>query len=241
MPRHTPMRHTLPVLFSSALLATSSVLLTAPGAAAVTAPVTELVLDADPGLPKTGIALSRGVLRVAEDHPSLETDRTSVWQLSLSPSGSLSASERMAGWDTGALCPVASVNCSPLWGNAGFGGDVAHDQVSMDGKPVDRLKTLDSREGVSFGVGSGGSVVDVSDGYAIFNSGGTSPSQYVARFGTGTVLERSVRAAALNGHTVWSTTPTAGRLELYGLASHTTRTWDTGAPCVPQELQARGR
>ena len=69
---------------------------------------------------KTGVALSRGSLRIAEDDPSGTLDTTSVRTLA-TIGGRLTASEPQAGDKTGAHCPYAGADCSALWGNLGDG------------------------------------------------------------------------------------------------------------------------
>ncbi|MFI8106068.1 FG-GAP-like repeat-containing protein [Streptomyces sp. NPDC086023] len=199
-----------------------------------------------PGYRKTGIAISRGVLRVAEAHPALApAARTSVWEVASTADGRLTASDRIPGSKTVALCPVASLECTPLWGNAGSGGDVVHRRTTVDGMEHHYLKTLDSSHSLSFGRTPGDALVDVSDGYVVFNTGGATPKQFVKRFvfytEHETLLVRSVRAAALSSHILWSATTTAGRLERLNTLSGGPTTVETGASCVPKELQARGR
>ncbi|MFJ5552949.1 FG-GAP-like repeat-containing protein [Streptomyces sp. NPDC093225] len=192
-----------------------------------------------PGYRKTGIAISRGVLRVAEDQTSTATDRTSVWKIGSSPTAGLTASARTAGTETDGPCPVSSVNCTPLWGNAGSGGDVVQYRADVEGER-DRVRALDSKEFLEFAETTGGSLADVSDGYVLFNSGGAAPAQYVAEFGR-QLLKRSVRTAALDAGVLWSATSTAGRLEKRSTPTSSAVTVETGAPCMPEELQARGR
>jgi hypothetical protein len=194
---------------------------------------------------KTGIALSRGSLRVAEDDPNAVADTTSVRTLTTNGSTGLTASEATAsGSIYAALCPYAGVTCSALWGNldardvyldAGGGTDEG------EGLGDDRLVEIGGHY-LDFG-SRGGAIVDVSDDYTVFNSGGTTPVQYVGEFGQGERLKRSVRAAALNGSTLWSATTTAGQLTAYSIPLAKTLTTVTvpGLACVPSELQAAGR
>jgi hypothetical protein len=66
--------------------------------------------------------------------------------------------------------------------------------------------------------------------------------QYIGEFGQGQKLKRSVRAAALNGSTLWSAS-TTGKLTSYSLTEDKTLATVTvpGLSCVPSELQAAGR
>ncbi|MFJ9564552.1 FG-GAP-like repeat-containing protein [Streptomyces fuscichromogenes] len=194
---------------------------------------------------KTGIALSRGSLRVAEDDPNAVADTTSVRTLTTDGSATLTASEATAGRSVySALCPYEGTTCSALWGNLDA-RDVYLDANggTDEGESLgdDRLVEIGGHD-LDFG-GQGGHIVDVSDDYAVFDSGGTAPAQYVGEFGQGQKLKRSVRAAALNGSTLWSATTTAGRLTSYSIPLAKTLTTVTvpGLACVPSELQAAGR
>jgi hypothetical protein len=200
---------------------------------------------------KTGIALSRGSLRIAEDDPNGASDTTTVRTVSVI-GGSLTASEPVAGDSVSPVCPYPGAGCSLLWGNAGNGPADVRLDTYYDGDEggsglanADRL--VSGRDGASdryleFHT-AGGSIVDVSDDYAVYNSGGSSPMQYVGEFGQGEKLRRSVRAAALNGSTLWSATTTAGKLTSYSLERDRTLATVTvpGLACVPDELQAAGR
>ncbi|MFJ7041915.1 FG-GAP repeat domain-containing protein [Streptomyces sp. NPDC101112] len=194
---------------------------------------------------KTGIALSRGSLRVAEDDPAAVADTTSVRTLTTDGSATLTASEATAsGSVRSALCPYEGVTCSALWGNLD-----AHDVYLDAGGGTDEGESLGDDRLVEIGGhyldfgGQGGHIVDVSDDYAVFDSGGATPQQYVGEFGQGQKLKRSVRAAALNGSTLWSATTTAGRLTSYSIPLEKTLSTVTvpGLACVPSELQAAGR
>ncbi|GGN07964.1 FG-GAP-like repeat-containing protein [Streptomyces fuscichromogenes] len=194
---------------------------------------------------KTGIALSRGSLRVAEDDPNAVADTTSVRTLTTDGSATLTASDATASRSVhSALCPYEGTTCSALWGNLDardvyLDANGGTDEGESPGD--DRLVEIGGHD-LDFG-GQGGHIVDVSDDYAVFDSGGTGPAQYVGEFGQGQRLKRSVRAAALNGSTLWSATSTAGRLTSYSIPLAKTLTTVTvpGLACVPSELQAAGR
>ncbi|MFF5496011.1 FG-GAP repeat domain-containing protein [Streptomyces aquilus] len=190
---------------------------------------------------KTGIALSRGSLRVAE------SDRTtSVRELSTNGSTALTAYDAAAGasYNSMVVCPYAGTACAALWGNVN-GEDVYLDTNggTDEGESLgdDRLVAIGGGK-LDFG-GRDGAIVDVSDDYAVYNSGGASPVQYVGEFGQGEKLKRSVRAAALGGSTLWSATTTAGRLTSYSIPLAKTLSTVTvpDLACVPSELQAAGR
>ncbi|MFE0516983.1 FG-GAP-like repeat-containing protein, partial [Streptomyces sp. NPDC058964] len=150
------------------------------------------------------------------------------------------------------VCPYAGTTCSAMWGNKGTDPRDVYLETFYDDDEggsglthADRLARIGDGAGVpglEFGTEKG-AIVDVSDGYAVYNSGGATPTQYVARFGYAAKLKRSIRAAALNGSTLWSATATAGQVTSYSLTEDKTLTTVTipGAACVPTELQAAGR
>jgi hypothetical protein len=195
---------------------------------------------------KSGLALSRGHLRVAEAVDS-GSDTTTNWTLSTASDGTLSASAGTDGQQTAATCPYADTTCAGLWGDTTEGdvGLITFYDDDSGYQDADKLVTHDDTANSSsytleFGTHDG-QIVDVSDKWAVYNSGGTSPMQYVGEFGQGQILKRSVRAAALNGGTLWSATATAGQLTSYSLTeSKTLSTVQTGSGCVPDELQAVG-
>ncbi|MDQ0909152.1 hypothetical protein QFZ22_005137 [Streptomyces canus] len=198
---------------------------------------------------KTGLALSRGSLRVAEDSSTSSMDTTSVRTLTTDGSTQLTASAATDGDSISAKCPYPGTSCSALWGNS---PEDVHLQTFDDADEggtglsnADRLVALHdgwSNYTLTYGT-KDGAIVDVSDNYAVYNSGGATPTQYVGEFGYGNPLKRSVRAAALNGSTLWSATTTPGRLTSYSLTTRKTLSTvdvpDLG--CVPSELQAAGR
>ncbi|MEW2253913.1 VCBS repeat-containing protein [Streptomyces sp. NPDC047869] len=201
---------------------------------------------------KTGYALSRGSLRVAEDKPGSTSDTTTVRTLTTDGGTALTASEPTTGDSVTSACPYQGAGCTMLWGNSGTEPEDVFLGTYYDGdeggsglENADRLVAI----GDEWSSGSlefhtaGGTIVDVSDGYAVYNSGGASPAQYVGEFGQGQKLKRSVRAAALNGSTLWSATTTAGKLTSYSLTEDRTLATVTvpGLGCVPKELQAAGR
>ncbi|RZB18628.1 VCBS repeat-containing protein [Streptomyces sp. F001] len=187
---------------------------------------------------KTGLALSRGRLRVAE----AGTTATSLRTLTTNGSTELSASDAT---DSGSVyspvCPYEGTTCSTMWGN--LDGQDAYLTKSNDGteRYWDRIVAVGGHE-LEFGT-QDGTIVDAGDDYAVYNSGGTTPAQYVGEFGQGQKLKRSVRAAALNGPTLWSATTTAGNLTSYSIPLAKTLATVTvpGLACVPSELQAAGR
>ncbi|MET9786614.1 VCBS repeat-containing protein [Streptomyces canus] len=201
---------------------------------------------------KTGVALSRGSLRVAEDSSTSSMDTTSVRTLSTDGSTELTASAATDGDSISAKCPYPGTTCSALWGNSvaepedvflNTFADVNEGGSGLEN--ADQLVAIHdgwSNYTLTYGT-KDGAIVDVSDNYAVYNSGGTTPTQYVGEFGYGDPLKRSVRAAALNGSTLWSSTTTPGRLTSYSLTTRKTLSTvdvpDLG--CVPSELQATGR
>lgn len=204
--------------------------------------------------PKTGLALSRGSLRVAERDPAVSStmDATSVRTLTTNGSTTLTASDATAGDKVSVVCPYPGTSCSAMWGNKVTAPRDAYLETFYDAdeggsglSDADRVARVGDGSGVpdlEFGTEKG-AIVDVSDDYAVYNSGGSAPMQYVGHFGYGQKLKRSVRAAALNGPVLWSATATAGQVTSYSLTTDKTLTTVTvpGAGCVPTELQAAGR
>ncbi|MCL7428906.1 VCBS repeat-containing protein [Streptomyces sp. YS415] len=187
---------------------------------------------------KRGLALSRGSLRV------VDSGRYSTLR-SLTTNGSTeltaTAAVDSAQLSSKAVCPhKGSTTCIPLWGNTGAEPDDVYLSTFADVglENADRITAIAGSD-LEFGTG-GGSIVDVSDDYAVYNAGST---QYVGEFGQGQQLKRSARAAALNGPTLWSATTTAGKLTSYSLTTRKTLATVTvpGLGCVPSELQAAGR
>ncbi len=85
--------------------------------------------------------------------------------------------------------------------------------------------------------GRDGRIVDASHDYTIYKSG-TDGKQYVVE--TGRALAPG--AAALSEDVLWTAAATAGTLAAYDLReSKPLETVNTGAPCVPTEIQALGR
>ncbi|MGN9755739.1 FG-GAP-like repeat-containing protein [Streptomyces sp. SD31] len=198
---------------------------------------------------KTGIALSRGTLRVAEDNPSSASDTTSLRTLTTDGGAELTASAATDAATISPECPYPGATCSALWGmHDGAGSkDVYLDTYSDTDEGGSGLAYADALVSISghrleFHT-EAGAIVDVSDDYAVYNSGGATPAQYVGEFGQGQLLKRSIRAAALNGPTLWSATTTAGKLTSYSLTENRTLATVTvpDLACVPSELQAAGR
>ncbi|MGW3647610.1 FG-GAP repeat domain-containing protein [Streptomyces sp. NPDC000878] len=192
---------------------------------------------------KTGLALSRGSLRVVADNPESATDTTSVRTLTTDNGTTLTASAAKNA--SGALpsCPYAVTACAVMWGD---NSDSRPEDVYLQKVSGKDLLTAIGDEWsdttLSFGT-AGGAIVDASDGYVLYNSGGTTPAQYVGEFGQGQKLKRTIRAAALNGPALWSATATSGQLTSYSLTANKTLATVTvpGLGCVPSELQAAGR
>jgi hypothetical protein len=183
---------------------------------------------------------------VAEDNPSSASDTTS-WRTIGSVGGQLTATAATESGSVSPGCPYAGTTCSAMWGNYSNGPRDVYLDTYYDGdeggsglSDADRLVTIGYNP-LEFHT-AGGAIVDVSDDYAVYNSGGSAPMQYIGEFGQGQKLKRSVRAAALNGSTLWSAS-TTGKLTSYSLTEDKTLATVTvpGLSCVPSELQAAGR
>ncbi|MFI9767502.1 FG-GAP repeat domain-containing protein [Streptomyces sp. NPDC052415] len=187
---------------------------------------------------KRGIALSRGSLRVVDSGRY-----TTLRSLTTDNSTELTATAAVdsAQLSSRAVCrQQGSTTCLPLWGNTGTEPDDVYLSTFADVglENADRITSVAGSD-LEFGTAAG-SIVDVSDDYAVYNAAST---QYVGEFGQGEQLKRSARAAALNGPTLWSATTTAGKLTSYSLTTEKTLATVTvpGLGCVPSELQAAGR
>lgn len=187
---------------------------------------------------KTGLALSRGTLRVVESGGT-----TSVRTLTTDGGTSLESSAATGSVTVSPACPYPGVRCAPLWGNLTYESRDVYltTYAGATDQRLDRIKVTGSSNPIEFGT-SGGTLVDVSDDYVVYQSGGTSPAQYVWEIDQGQKLKRGGRAAALNGSTLWSATSTAGQVTSYSLTDEKTLGTVTlpGAGCVPTELQAAG-
>ncbi|MFJ1731271.1 FG-GAP repeat domain-containing protein [Streptomyces sp. NPDC088254] len=204
--------------------------------------LTKLFQVPAPEYAKTGLALSRGSLRVAADSPSTTDHATSLRTLTTDGSTTLTASPAMADAEVYASCPYPGTECAMLWGNA----DDAPDDVYLTSRtggdaPPDRVNATRSAS-AEFGTW-GGRIVDVSDDYVIYESGGSAPVQYVTELNRTLRLKRTARAAAVNGPTLWSATGVTGQVTSYHLDEEKTLATLAlpGAGCVPTELQAAGR
>ncbi|MFF4588305.1 FG-GAP repeat domain-containing protein [Streptomyces sp. NPDC001388] len=188
---------------------------------------------------KTGLALSRGSLRVVETGGA-----TSVRTLATDAGTALASSAATDSAKISATCPYTGVSCAPLWGNTGYEPDDVYltTYTGETDQKLDRIKVIGSSGPIDFDT-SGGRIVDVSDDYVVYQSGGASPTQYVWEIGQGLRLKRGGRAAALNGSTLFSAGSTAGQVTSYSLTDAKTLGTVTlpGADCVPTELQAAGR
>ncbi|MFJ4513248.1 FG-GAP-like repeat-containing protein [Streptomyces sp. NPDC088816] len=195
---------------------------------------------------KTGIALSRGSLRVAERNPKDTSgfSATSVRTLTTNGGTALTASAVTESVKILPKCPSPDTPCPALWGNMVTSPrDVFLEEPWSGNAPPDSDQLASIGHQPLWFKTTGGSIVDVSDDYAVYNSGGAAPAQYVGRFGYGQLLKRPVQTAALNGPVLWSATTTAGRVTSYSLTEKKTLSTVTvpGAGCVPSELQAAGR
>ncbi|MFD7444370.1 FG-GAP-like repeat-containing protein [Streptomyces sp. NPDC059909] len=191
---------------------------------------------------KGSLAFSRGHLRVGYESGS--SLKTNSWNLGTT--GKPVPKVPVAGPGAASKCPVGTLKCREIWGNYATGGDVKLEhryEENLDwAAPMDDDGS--SGGGLEFPAGTAdGRIVDVSDGYVVYNSGGSAPKQYVGELGRTVQLTGTVRAAALAGPVLWRPTTTAGQLTSYDLRTSKTTSTVTvgGASCVPKELQAAGK
>ncbi|MFE9677492.1 FG-GAP-like repeat-containing protein [Streptomyces sp. NPDC006259] len=135
------------------------------------------------------------------------------------------------------------------WDGRGAGpyttGDGKTVTFIADPDPVgSHVQSLDSQSGFYLPSASG-TVLDITGRYAVVN--GSSPAkQYIGDLGVYSdlqpVLTRSVTAASVWGTSLWTPGSGTGVVTAKDLKTgKTTDTVNTGAPCVPQELQTVGR
>ncbi|WP_330290183.1 FG-GAP-like repeat-containing protein [Streptomyces sp. NBC_00576] len=113
--------------------------------------------------------------------------------------------------------------------------------------PGSRVGSIDNADdaGTFFNPSAAGTVLDITGRYAIVN--GSSPAkQYVGDLGVYTdlkpILTRSVTAASVWGTRLWTPGTANGYVNARDLKTgKTTDSVNTGAPCIPKELQAVGR
>ncbi|UYQ63078.1 FlgD immunoglobulin-like domain containing protein [Streptomyces peucetius] len=138
---------------------------------------------------------------------------------------------------------------------SGDGRSVYEVRTALNGTTTDELVArgaTDRVARVNTGQGSG-QIVDTFGRYAVFASGVVSVGQpdaagklvvvdFDAPAGSGIVLTKPRTAATIWGSTLYTATGTAGEVELTDLRTGTrTGTLQTGASCVPVELQTAGR
>lgn len=108
----------------------------------------------------------------------------------------------------------------------------------------DEIRTIDSNF-AAFLYSSrthGGSVTDAAGRYVIYTNPAADQQLVLDVTTHEMVLTRAAQAAAVWAGQLWSPGITAGTVTAYDLAAkRTTETVDTGAGCVPEELQALGR
>lgn len=184
-----------------------------------------------------GVALAHGQLMVADD----SRGRREVWRRAVA-TGTPDFGERTLFTDSTvrfAPCPEQDAGCSRVHGLAD--GRIAWlDRATGDGQDTVRVHGPGDPEDLSFPVRAGGQITDVSGEYLVHTAPG---EQTVHRIGhhANPVLTRAAGAAAVWGDLLWTPGGTAGTVTAYDLAARrTVATVDTGAGCVPEELQAVG-
>ncbi|WP_338018182.1 FG-GAP-like repeat-containing protein [Streptomyces taklimakanensis] len=190
-----------------------------------------------PGVTIRGVSLAHGRLMVADD----SRGRREVWQRTVAETGTPEFGERTLFTDSAtrfAPCPEQDAECSRVHGLAD--GRIVWLDRGTDGRDTIRVDGPGTYEDFSYSVRTGGRITDVSGEYLVHTAPG---EQTVHRIGhhAGPVLTRAPGAAAVWGDLLWSPSGTAGAVTAYDLRTgETVRTVDTGAGCVPEELQAVG-
>jgi hypothetical protein len=135
-------------------------------------------------------------------------------------------------------CPAAASACAPVFDV----GDGRIAWIERRGSDSDLLRVNGpgTYDYFDYRVPFAGAITDISGRYLIYTSVG---KQSVYRMDdAGAPLTRTPSAAAVWGDRLWTPGATAGSVSAFDLVSRkTVESVDTGAGCVPQELQADGR
>ncbi|GAA2793674.1 hypothetical protein [Streptomyces showdoensis] len=203
------------------------------------------VLKKVPGktVPVERLALAQGQLAVI-DRSDDSSANGRAWSRNLSTSGALTYGKRSAESLWVDPCPADDTACEEYW-PTGDGGFLTHIGGS-DGY----LTVQGWEEGAFRSTYPGGTarVRDLSGPYVVVDAKkGTSTTQRVLRIEadhekTQVLEERAPVASALWGSWLWSAGADKGAVTAKDLKTgRTVETLNTGAPCVPEELQAVGR
>lgn len=200
--------------------------------------LTASAVDSDPPftLPVDGVSLAGGQLVTIENHSSAYS-RT----VQLGPTPSYGAHTFFDTTSEPSDCATAA-GCAPPHGTGD--GRISQLTAGSDADIVAVQRDDYQSDHVYPGV-SGGTLVD-SDGRYVVYDGGSPAAQYIGDIestnNSKVLFTRPVTGAALWGSTLWTAGPAAGSITATDLPTRETlQTVATGAPCVPDELQAAGR
>ncbi|MER8047628.1 hypothetical protein [Streptomyces sp. NPDC094032] len=202
------------------------------------------VLKKVPGkaVPVERLALAQGQLAVIDRSDDSASDGA-AWSRGLSTTGALTAGKRTATSKWVGPCPAGDLACQEYW-PSGDGGFLTHIGGS------DGYITVGGWESTFRSTFPGGTarVRDLSGPYLVVDSvRKTGTTQRVLRMvtddkSTQVLEEREPVASALWGSWLWSAGADKGAVSAKDLKTgKTVEALNTGAPCVPEELQAVGR
>ncbi|MGW7002613.1 hypothetical protein ACWGCW_07250 [Streptomyces sp. NPDC054933] len=207
--------------------------------------LTTTVVDSYPAPPPPieGLSLAGGQLFTIEQDSSPDSDAyTRMVRLGSPPSyGAHTAFGNTAVYSD---CHTAA-GCAPPIGTGDgrisqLSANANGDRVTVQGPNANGIDTVTPGT-------TGGTLVDSDGRYVVYDSSATH-KQYIgdttlssSHASSDVLFTRPITGAALSGETLWTANSTPGSLSSMDLATHqTTKTINTGAPCVPSELQAAG-
>ncbi|MFF2567784.1 hypothetical protein [Streptomyces sp. NPDC058084] len=185
------------------------------------------------------LTLAQGELSVV-DRSDDGAGNSKEWRRDLSTGDPLGYGARTPGSTPVQPCPEDDAPCGEYWatGDGRFVTRQGGYLYFTSGKRTDFIGTW---------VGAGARIRDVNGSYLVVDSGGNTPKQRIVALAPGVeagkvLEERTPVAAALWGSWLWSADGGKGAVSAKDLKTGATvETLNTGADCVPQELQAAGR
>ncbi|GAA3616223.1 VCBS repeat-containing protein [Streptomyces chitinivorans] len=196
-----------------------------------------------PPLDIQGLTLSHGRLVVADS--AAGHNRRRSWARTLPTTGAPEAGERARFLSDDSFipaCPTQEIGCERILSPAD--GRIAW--LLRADEDTDTLRTNSGWPSVHNDyseqrVPSGGRITDVSGHYLVHTAPGQQTVLRIGHYGP-PVLTRDPGPAAVWGDVLWTPGDDPGTVTGYDLAAKkTAATVDTGAGCVPEELQAVGR
>jgi hypothetical protein len=190
-----------------------------------------------PGVTIRGVSLAHGRLVVTDD----SRGRRESWLRTVTATDVPEFGERTLFTDSGtrfAACPAEDSGCAGTQGLAD--GRIAWLDRGTGEQDTIRVDGQGTYDDFSFPAGAGGRITDVSGRYLVHTAAGRQ-SVYRIGYFANPVLTREPGPAAVWGDLLWTAGAAPGAVTAYDLAAgKTVAAVDTGAGCVPEELQAVG-